>query len=264
MQRDPEASRGTTGLEQLMRQAGDLSLAHFGSVKPETKQDSSLVTEADRLAEDVLVAGLHRLFPSDAIVSEEGGRVQGNSGRCWYVDPIDGTAAFVEGLAHWGPVVGCMDESGPVEGAVYMPRTGDFFWAQRGQGAWLNGRRLPVISSEAPTYQSVIYVPSRFHRYVQFDFQGKLRSLGGTAAHLALVASGSAVGAIVPAGWKLWDVVGPFCLLSEVGATALGMQDSELDLRNHPSQAFAVGHPSLVQAHFGPSQLTMRRRKQAP
>lgn len=261
MRGDPEASKVPTELEQLMRRAGDLSLAHFGSVKVETKQDSSLVTKADRLSEEVLVDGLHRLFPEDSIVSEEGGRVHGSSGRCWYVDPIDGTAAFVEGLAHWGPVVGCMDEEGPVEGAVYMPRTGDFFWARRGEGAWLNDRRLPRLPSEVPPHRSVVYVPSRFHQYVQFDFHGKLRSLGGTAAHLVLVASGSAIGAVVPSGWKLWDVVGPFCLLSEVGATALGMQDADLDLRIHPSQAFAVGHPSLVQAHFGPSRLTMRNRK---
>ena len=260
MQGDPEVSRVPTDLERLMRRAGDLSLAHFGSVKPETKKDSSLVTEADRLAETVLVEGLQRLFPADSIVSEEGGGVDGGGGRTWYVDPIDGTAAFVEGLAHWGPVVGCMDEAGPVEGAVYMPRTGDFFWARRGEGAWLNGKRLPVLLEEAPSHRSVVYVPSRFHQYVQFDFHGKLRSLGGTAAHLALVASGSAVGAVVPAGWSLWDVVGPFCLLSEVGATALGMKDPELDLRIHSSQAFAVGHPSLVRDHFGPSRLTMRKR----
>lgn len=264
MQGDPEPSPVPIELEQLMRRAGDLSLAHFGSVEPEMKQDSSLVTEADRLAEGVLVEGLVNLHPADTIVSEEGRSVEGDSERTWYVDPIDGTAAFVEGLAHWGPVVGCMDESGPLEGAVYMPRTGDFFWARRGAGAWLNGKRLPRLSSEGSSHRSVVYVPSRFHQYVEFDFHGKLRSLGGTAAHLVLVASGSAMGAVVPAGWKLWDVVGPFCLLSEVGATALGMQDPELDLRIHPSQAFAVGHPSLVRAHFGPTRLKMRRSKRVP
>ena len=92
--------------------------------------------------------GLVNLHPADTIVSEEGRSVEGDSERTWYVDPIDGTAAFVEGLAHWGPVVGCMDELGPLEGAVYMPRTGDFFWARRGAGAWLNGERLPRLSSE--------------------------------------------------------------------------------------------------------------------
>lgn len=260
MQADLDKSNSSVNLEKLLRTAGDAALAHFRSAVAETKQDSTPVTVADRAAEAVLVEGLMAMFPEDSIVSEEGAGSDGSSGRCWYVDPIDGTAAFLEGLAHWGPVVGCMDEHGPVEGAVLMPHTGDFFWARRGEGAWLNGKKLPRLSEEPASAQSVIYVPSRFHQYVSFNFEGKLRSLGGTAAHLSLVAAGSAVGAMVPAGWKLWDVVGPFCLLSEVGAVAAGMIDSELDLRIHPSQAFAVGHPSLLRTHLGASRLQMRQR----
>jgi fructose-1,6-bisphosphatase/inositol monophosphatase family enzyme len=106
----------------------------------------------------------------------------------------------------------------------------------------------------------VIYVPSRFHQYVEFNFEGKLRSLGGTAAHLCGVAAGSAIGAMVPRGWKLWDVVGPFCLLNEVGAVVIGKESGPLDLRSHPSQAFVVGHPRLMGGLFEPSRFKMREQ----
>ena len=261
MQRDQPLGTWALKLEQLMRQAGAAAMAHFGSSEFQTKEDFTPVTAADRASEEVLVAGLERLFPEDSIVSEEGGGRERSNSRCWYVDPIDGTAAFVEGLAHWGPVVGCLDENGPSVGAVFMPRTGDYFFAVRGEGAWLNGERLARLEGGPVDRRSVVYVPSRFHQYVEFDFEGKLRSLGGTAAHLVLVASGSAVGTMVPAGWKLWDVVGPFCLLKEVGAEVAGQLNPALDLRRHPTQAFAVGHPSLLQTHFSPSRFRMRNRR---
>jgi hypothetical protein len=66
---------------------------------------------------------------------------------------------------------------------------------------------------------------------------------------------------MVPAGWKLWDVVGPFCLLKEVGAEAAGQVNPVLDLRHHSTQAFAVGHPSLLQVHFSPSRFRMKNRR---
>jgi len=245
-------------LRVLMVSAGDVAMAHFRSAEVETKADSTPVTVADRAAERVLVEGIQRLFPEDAIVSEEGAREEGSGERTWYLDPIDGTAAFIEGLSHWGPVVGCMDKHGPCAGAVLMPRTGDYYFAHRGGGAWLNGQRLPLLSEPQGLRSEVIYVPSRFHQYVEFDFEGKLRSLGGTAAHLCGVAAGSAIGAMVPRGWKLWDVVGPFCLLSEVGAVVLGKEDGVLDLRSHASQAFVASHPRLMESIFEPSRFRMR------
>ena len=263
MQRDQRLENWALELEQVIREAGAVAMAHFGSADLETKEDSTPVTSADRASEAVLVAGLERLFPEDSIVSEEGAGRDMPGPRCWYVDPIDGTAAFVEGLAHWGPVVGCLDEKGPCVGAVFMPRTGDYFFAVRGVGAWLNGERLPTLTEAEVDRRSVVYVPSRFHQYVEFDFEGKLRSLGGTAAHLVLVASGSSLGTMVPSGWKLWDVVGPFCLLREVGAEALGQLNPALDLRVHPTQAFVVGHPSLLQSHFSSSRFRMRNRQKS-
>jgi myo-inositol-1(or 4)-monophosphatase len=161
----------------LLVSAGHASMAHFRSVEVETKADSTPVTIADRAAEAVLVQGLRTLFPRDAIVSEEGASAQGVSGRTWYVDPIDGTAAFIEGLSHWGPVVGCMDEHGPCVGAAYMPRTGDFFFATRGGGAWLDGERLSALKAPLGGRGEVIYVPSRFHQYVEFNFEGKSRHI---------------------------------------------------------------------------------------
>lgn len=245
-------------LHALMVKAGSAAMAHFRSVEVETKPDSTPVTIADRAAEAVLVEGLQKLFPLDSIVSEEGAVVHGTSSRTWYVDPIDGTAAFIEGLSHWGPVVGCLDEDGPCIGAIYMPRTGDFLFGMRGLGAWLDGLLLPQLGEPASTRSSVVYVPSRFHQYVDFKYAGKLRSLGGTAAHLCGVATGAAMGAMIPRGWKLWDVVGPFCLLYEVGAVAMGQQDGVLDLRKHPSQAFVVSHPSCLDDVFLPSRFAMK------
>src|SRR5690242_4899180 len=91
-------------LERLLRSAGEVALGHFRTVRPEDKADGSEVTRADREVEDLLVEGLSSAFPGDAIESEEGSHVSGGEAT-WYVDPIDGTSSFLEGLAHWGPTV---------------------------------------------------------------------------------------------------------------------------------------------------------------
>ena len=243
---------------RLMVRTGDRAMAHFRGVSAETKQDSTPVTIADRECESLLFEELGKLFPDDGLCGEEGGLVEGRTGRIWYVDPIDGTSAFLEGLAHWGPVVGCMDDKGPFLGAVYMPRTKDFFFAVRGQGAWLNGKALPRLQGRSLSDADVLYVPSKFHQHVVLDFQGKCRNLGGTAAHLCGVAAGSAIGALIPRGWKLWDVVGPFCLLNEVSALAFGQDSGVLDLQKHPSQSFVVGHEEVIRELLQPGRFQLK------
>ena len=133
---------------------------------------------------------LQRAFPNDGIVSEEGSRVE-RSGSTWYCDPIDGTSAYVEGLAHWGPTV-CRVTEGVLEvGALYVPRLDEFWYARRGGGAWRNRIRLAPGDPGHPSRHHSLFAPSRFHRVSPVPWPGKVRALGSSAAHLALVGAGA-------------------------------------------------------------------------
>ena len=203
-------------LRTLLVEAGNLALTL--PAEPSRKQDGTLVTAADRIVEEMLVAGLRAAFPDDAIEGEEGTAVAGSSGARWYVDPIDGTGAFVEGLPVWGPTVARVENERVRLGGFYVPRTRQYFAVSDG-AASLDGDLLPS-PTVARSPERTVFVPSRLHQFFDLRWGGKARSLGSTAAHLCLAAAGSARAAIVGPGWKPWDVLFGLAMIDAAGGSA--------------------------------------------
>ena len=122
--------------------AGRLTLGYFQSgVEAELKQDESPVTIADREAEQEIRQLIRQAYPDDGILGEEFGKEQGNSGRVWIVDPIDGTKTFVQGVPLYGVLIGLDSAAGVLVGAAYMP-------APRRDGPCSDRRRVLVERSE--------------------------------------------------------------------------------------------------------------------
>lgn len=202
-------------LRTILGAAGAAALERFRDVSAHRKDDGSIVTVADLEAQEIIAEGLARAFPGVPIVAEEGGLDSDpGHGERFYVDPIDGTAAFVEGLAHWGPTLGLVVDDQPVFGALYVPRLGEFWVAARGKGAWLDGLRLQPENHSAVRRNDVLYVPSRFHTVAPRAWPGKMRGLGCAAVHLAQVAAGAGAGAVI-ARWAPWDVACGILLVEE-------------------------------------------------
>lgn len=107
----------------------------------ETKPDLTLVSDADRAAEDLIRGQLARTRPRDAVVGEEQGTT-GRGPRRWVIDPIDGTHNYVRGVPVWATLIALLDEYDiPVVGLVAAPALGRRWWAATGTGAW-TGRSL--------------------------------------------------------------------------------------------------------------------------
>jgi len=110
------------------------------SLQIETKADRSVVTEADRSAERQLRAALTQDFPQDAIVGEEYGVTAGTSGWTWYLDPIDGTQAFVRGVPLFGTLIGAEYNGESRLGVIFLPVLGEIVYAAKGSGCfWQRG-----------------------------------------------------------------------------------------------------------------------------
>ncbi len=107
------------------------------------KADKSPVTEADVRAEEAIRAVLAARFPGHAFYGEETGR-SGAGDSLWLVDPIDGTKAFVREYPMFSTQIALMREGRLVLGVSAAPLYGELAWAERGAGAWLNGRPLAV------------------------------------------------------------------------------------------------------------------------
>jgi myo-inositol-1(or 4)-monophosphatase len=121
-------------------EAGPIALEYFR--RPMAVSDKRLgghydpVTEADRRIEALIRERLRRDFPYHRVVGEEHG-AEGEGAACWYIDPIDGTRAFISGMPTWGILLGLVVEGRPQVGIMHQPFTGETWYAAPGVGARL-------------------------------------------------------------------------------------------------------------------------------
>ncbi len=249
----------------MVARADAVAREHFDrGVLVRRKSDGSPVTAADLACNESLLAGLREFFPADAVCSEESPATPGSSAHRWVVDPIDGTSAFIEGLAHWGPSLARLDASGRVVlGATSLPRLRET-WLLHDGVAWFGGRRLGALTAE-DSAPRVVYVPSGMHRGMLLRWSAKARCLGGTAAHLALVARGSARAVIVGPDWQLWDVACGLGLIDAVGGVARRLPDgASLRMLDDVGTPFIAGEPEAVARLFRPGTLDFLPLSGAP
>jgi myo-inositol-1(or 4)-monophosphatase len=205
--------------------AGRLTLGYFrAGVRPDMKPDDSPVTIADRQAEELIRARIEAAYPSHAIVGEEfGAKETAGASHRWFVDPIDGTKAFVRGVPLYGILLG-QEIEGTVEvGVAYFPALDEMVYAASGLGCWWNGRRARVseVSRLDRAYLTCSDVGS-FAKYGRGEAYQRLvaatyhRVGWGDAYGYSLVATGRADIMMDPA-MHVWDC-GPFPpILKEAG-----------------------------------------------
>lgn len=129
-----------------------LDLFQNSDLHVEKKSDRSPVTLADRNAETFLRGEIAAHFPDDAIVGEEFGISDGQSGYRWILDPIDGTKSFISGVPLYGTMVGVEHTGRSVIGVVYLPALDEGVYASKGEGAWhVQGSGAPVASHVSNT-----------------------------------------------------------------------------------------------------------------
>ena len=202
----------------------------------EYKGDVDLVTEADRASEKLIGERLKAAFPDHGVFGEEGTRDRLESEYRWYVDPLDGTTNFAHGFPVFCVVLGlerraaglAADADGEmVAGVIYDPLRDEMFVAERGKGAWLNGRQIRV--SKTKTLQESLTAtgfPSHkrhsspnVHFYQQITLRSHgVRRAGSAALDLAYVACGRLDGF-----WEFnlnpWDTSAGVLLVAEAGGT---------------------------------------------
>ncbi len=204
--------------------AGQATLAHFRTgVAVETKDDATPVTLADRAAEAIVRERLGRAFPGHGIVGEEGGAERAEASHVWWVDPIDGTKAFVRGVPLYAVLIG-LEVDGRVEvGVAHFPALGETVYAASGRGTRLNGRPVRVRDTTELADAYVAFTDAgSFERHGRGGAWARLRAATAYQAGWsdayghALVASGRLELMLDPV-MNPWDA-GPFpVLLREAG-----------------------------------------------
>jgi len=185
-----------------------------------------LVTDVDRKAEKAIKDLIEAAHPDHGIISEEGSSKKSACGYVWYVDPLDGTTNFVHGYPHFSVSVAVEYEGEVLIGCVYDPLRDELFFAQKGMGARLNGRRIQVSRSSVLDESLLVTgfpydIRSAPENNIAHwnDFLMKARAVrrdGSAALDLCYVAAGRLDGF-----WEIklkpWDIAAGLLMVSEAG-----------------------------------------------
>lgn len=210
------------------RAAGQIILRYMNrldSLEVVEKQRHDYVSEVDRMAEAEIIRELRRAYPRDAILGEESGML-GKSRTVWAIDPLDGTHNYLRGFPHFCVSIAQLENNEPVVGVVYDPLRDELFTASKGDGAFLNDRRMRVSRRDGLGGALLATgFPYRQRRHLDAQF-GMTRALlaeaedirrtGSAALDLAYVAAGRLDG-YFEIGLYPWDMAAGCLLVREAG-----------------------------------------------
>jgi len=212
----------------LAAQAGGQILKKkFGTtLKIEHKGVVDLVTDADRAAEEAIVAEIRGIFPRHNILAEEADYGQSSSRYCWIIDPLDGTTNFAHGFPWFAVSVAMAVDDEVVMGAVYNPFSDEMFFAEKGHGASLNELQIRVSNTSRLDdsllatgfpYDRKSSPANNYDHFVNFQNQAQAcRRAGVASLDLANTAAGRLDGY-----WEMklkpWDVAAGALIVQEAG-----------------------------------------------
>jgi myo-inositol-1(or 4)-monophosphatase len=241
-------------LGEIAQAAGALLLARQSRPRDiDTKSsDIDLVTDADPLAEALIQARLCERFPGASLLMEESGAEkapgEGHADLTFVVDPLDGTTNYAHRVPHFAVNLAAERGGERVAAATFDPSRDELFLAEKGAGAWLNGRRIHV--SDTPSLDASLLVTGFAYRqpgdpddnHTEFAALNLMtrgvRRHGAAALDMAWVACGRFDGY-----WERniqpWDIAPGILLLEEAGgrcsrydAEPVGLRDREIVATN--------------------------------
>lgn len=200
---------------------------------------SNFATIADVEAEKVIVKILETNFPNHNIVGEEGTGIDKKSEYTWFIDPLDGTFTFGQGIPYFTVSIGLVKNDLPVVGVINHVAFKNLYWAAFKKGAYLNGKRIHVSSKKAlAEAAAVLEFGHRQNRQSKMDlYVSKLitkiaypYSFGSAAVTLALIADAS-LDLYVTEAYP-WDLAAGTILIREAGGQVTDFAGKELDWSN--------------------------------
>ncbi|PKN51227.1 MAG: inositol monophosphatase [Deltaproteobacteria bacterium HGW-Deltaproteobacteria-13] len=205
------------------------------------KGEINLVTEADKMSEDLIIEAISRNFPDHGVLSEESPAINGTGKLRWIIDPLDGTTNYAHGYPVFCVSIALENDGEVILGVVYDPMREEMFVAERGEGAYLNDKKISV-SSIKNISRSLLATgfpydirESKDNNLDYFNTMAvnvqAIRRAGAAALDLAHLAAGRFDGF-----WELklkpWDTAAGCLLVTEAGGTVSDIAGSEWHLQS--------------------------------
>ncbi len=206
----------------LVRDFGEIE-----NLQVSKKGTGDFVSAADRKAEETLVAELTKARPGYGFLLEEGGAIEGSdTSNRWIIDPLDGTTNLLHGIPHFSISIALERDGELNAGVIYEPVWDQMFIAEKGQGAYLNDRRLRVsarrVLEESLFATGIPFAGKDEHdRFLKqlkaiMAVSSGVRRFGSAALDLAYVAAGRYEG-FWEIGLHPWDMAAGIVLVREAG-----------------------------------------------
>ena len=225
---------------EAARKAGGILKENLHGTREITyKGDINLVTEMDTRSERAVVGTLRASFPDHGIIAEEETTIRNGSGYTWIIDPLDGTTNYAHGYPCFSVSIALEHEGDVITGVVYDPMRDELFTAQKGQGAYLNGKRIKVSIVDT-LIKSLLATGFPYDRKVSeknnLDYfhdllmaSQEVRRDGSAALDLCSVAAGRFDGF-----WELklkpWDVAAGSLIVCEAGGRVTDLSGNTFDI----------------------------------
>lgn len=216
-------------LAELVREVAQTAvMPRFLNTAVSTKSDGTRLTEADLHAQALFAERLPQIINCPMLgeemsADEQHAIWQHAATGLWVVDPIDGTNNFINGLPHFALSVAYIRHGRAQLGAIFHPMMREMFTAERGRGAWLNGRPLPLHHAPKKLNESIAGVEVKYLRSGKLASRmqtlhpfGSQRSMGSSTLDWCYLAAGR-YDLYLHGGQKLWDYAAGALIYEEAG-----------------------------------------------
>jgi myo-inositol-1(or 4)-monophosphatase len=206
-------------------EGGKVLMKYYGKVSMNYKKDRSIATEADLVSERRIKKIIEEAFPNHSILGEEYGLEERYSDYKWIIDPLDGTTNYWIKNPFFCVSIALTQREEPIIGVVYYPITEEMFYAQKGEGAYMNDSQISLSDTSEIADSIVTFCHGRDKTSIREMIQifgklkpitSKVRQIGATALELCYVACGR-TDAFYVVGSNPWDVIAGITIVKESG-----------------------------------------------
>lgn len=233
----------------IVKDAGEIILSAHNQESAVTAKEGkkNFVTKYDVAVQEFLFTELGKAFPDAEFVGEEGDNNLSSKALRFIIDPIDGTTNFMQDYRCSCISVALCKENDLIAGVVYNPYSNEIFSAEKGKGAYLNGKKIEV--SDRPLSDGLaLFGTSPYHpentdetfallRKV-FDFSRDIRRSGSAAYDICMVACGRCE-IFFEKALQPWDVAAGTLILKEAGGVAFNYEGNEINFSTPNDVVFA-------------------------
>lgn len=226
------------------KKAGQYILKNFNKVRDKDIKNkggfSGFATKVDIEAEKIIKNIIVKKYPKHNILGEESGKTKKKSDYLWVIDPLDGTHNYLMGNPLFCTAIALTYKNEVILGVIYAPYLKEMYWAEKGKGAFLNGKKIR-ISKKTEIKKSIFYFCHGYQakhvkKALKIYFRLKMkaadvRQLGSGGIETSWVAAGRAEGFVIPGG-QPWDIAPGILLVKEAGGRATDFKNQNWNLKS--------------------------------